>query len=83
MRGERTKGKRRKLLHGKFCLDTRKMFFTIRTIEDWDRLPREVVRTPLATNGSRLTWPDKTLDNLIQGHALKRKLHWMISRGSF
>jgi len=34
MHGERTKGKRHKLLHGKFCLDTKKTFFTIRRMKD-------------------------------------------------
>lgn len=46
MHSERTKGKRDKFLHGKFCVDTRKTFFTIR-IKEWDRLPREVVESPL------------------------------------
>lgn len=44
--GERTKGKRHELLHGKFWLHTRKTFFTVRRRKDWDRLLREVVEFP-------------------------------------
>lgn len=47
MHSERTKGKRHKLLHGQFCLDTRKTFFTISRIKNWDRLPREALESPL------------------------------------
>jgi len=41
--GKRTKGKRHKLLHGKFCLDIRKMPFAVGR----SRLPRKVEEFPL------------------------------------
>ncbi|KFQ87417.1 hypothetical protein N337_13447, partial [Phoenicopterus ruber ruber] len=35
-----------KLEHGKFCLNMRKNFFTVRVTEPWHRLPREGVGSP-------------------------------------
>ncbi|KFQ88866.1 hypothetical protein N337_03012, partial [Phoenicopterus ruber ruber] len=35
-----------KLEHGKFCLNVRKNFFTVRVTEPWHRLPREGVESP-------------------------------------
>ncbi|KFV84661.1 hypothetical protein N308_02718, partial [Struthio camelus australis] len=35
-----------KLNHGKFHLNLRKNFFTVRVAEHWTRLPREVVESP-------------------------------------
>lgn len=40
--GKRTKGKRHKFLHGKSCLDVRKMLFTVGR----GRLPRKVEDSP-------------------------------------
>ncbi|KFV80506.1 hypothetical protein N308_01186, partial [Struthio camelus australis] len=36
---------RQKLKHGKFHLNLRKNFFTVRVTEHWHRLPREVVES--------------------------------------
>ncbi|KFP19462.1 hypothetical protein Z169_04656, partial [Egretta garzetta] len=52
-----------KLKHGRFRLDIRKKFFTLRVVKHWDRLPREAVEAPsLETFKARL---DGALSNLI------------------
>ena len=58
-----TRGNGFKLKEGRFRLDTRKKFFTMRVEKHWNRLPREVVDAPsLATFQGRL---DGALSNLI------------------
>ncbi|KFR12196.1 hypothetical protein N306_13526, partial [Opisthocomus hoazin] len=52
-----------KLKEGRFRLDIRKKFFTMRVVKHWNRLPREVVDAPsLAVFKARL---DGALSNLV------------------
>jgi len=60
---DRTKGNGSKLKEGRFRLDIRKKFFTLRVVKHWNRLPREVIDAPsLETFKVRL---DKALSNLV------------------
>ncbi|KFW69421.1 hypothetical protein AS28_06265, partial [Pygoscelis adeliae] len=52
-----------KLKWGRFRLDIRKKFFTLRVVQHWNRVPREVVDAPsLETFKVRL---DGALSNLL------------------
>ncbi|KFP18218.1 hypothetical protein Z169_01407, partial [Egretta garzetta] len=52
-----------KLNQGRFRLDIRKKFFTMRVVKHWNRFPREVVEAPsLETFKARLSG---ALSNLI------------------
>ncbi|KFW67811.1 hypothetical protein AS28_03008, partial [Pygoscelis adeliae] len=52
-----------KLKEGRFRLDIRKTFFTMRVVRHWNRLPRDVVDTPsLEVFEARL---DVALSNLV------------------
>ncbi|KFR13887.1 hypothetical protein N306_00439, partial [Opisthocomus hoazin] len=52
-----------KLREGRFRLDIRKKFFTLKVVKQWNRLPREAVEAPsLETFKARL---DGALSNLV------------------
>ncbi|KFQ37098.1 hypothetical protein N332_01214, partial [Mesitornis unicolor] len=52
-----------KLEEGRFSLDIRKKFFTVRVVRHWHRLPREAVNAPsLEVLKARL---DGALGNLV------------------
>jgi len=59
----RTRSNDLKLGEGRFKLDIRQNFFTMRVVRHWHRLPREVVDAPsLETFKARL---DGALSNLV------------------
>jgi len=63
MCNDRTRENGCKVKEGRFRLDIRKKFFTMRVVKHWHRLPREAVAAPsLAVFKARL---DGALSNLV------------------
>ena len=60
---DRTRGDEHKLKCNKFCLNTRKNFFTVWVVKHWHRLPREALESPSLEIFK--TQPDTVLDNLL------------------
>jgi len=60
---DRTRGNSFKVKEGRFRLDIRKKFFTLRVVRHWHSLPREAVAAPsLEVFSARL---DGALSNLV------------------
>ena len=60
---DKTRGNGFKLKEGRFRLDIRKEFFTVRVVQHWHRLPREAVDAPsLEVSKARL---DGALSSLM------------------
>jgi len=59
----RTKGNGFQVKEGRFRLDIRKKFFTLRVVKHWNRLPREVVEVPSLETFK--AWLHGALSNLV------------------
>jgi len=81
---DRTKGNSFKLKEGRFRLDIRKTFFTMRVVRHWHRLPRKVADAPsLETFKARLDGDLSDLIELKMPLYIAEGLDWMASKGPF
>ena len=69
---DRTRINDPKLAHRQFHNNMEKSFFTLRVMEHWNTLPREVVESP--STGIFKTHVDAYLCNLLQGTCFRRRV---------
>lgn len=78
---EKTKGNRHKLQHGKFWLNTRTHFSTMRVVKHWNSLSREVLKSP---SSKTVNWTGCiSKQPALIWLPLKSSLDQIISRGPF
>ena len=75
--GDRTSGNSFKLKEGRFSLDIRKKFFTIRAVRHWNRLPREAVDAPSQETPKVRLEGSEHPDLAVGVPAGDRELDWM------
>ena len=81
---DRTRGYGFNLKEGRFRLDIRKKFFTVRVVKHWNRLPTEVADAPsLETFKVRLDGALSNLNQLKMSPLIAGVLDWLMFKGPF